>query len=225
MFPAHREGQSVGRHSPGLDQLPRPWGAQIRTPTFLPLPPSRMAGRDTEQDRAGRAFEEGGARHVCQLHRCQQFQFLACPLMPGFPSCLMVTGEIIGSLSWTHQWSRKWQPTQAFLPGKFHGQRSLEGYRPWGHKEWDTTEHTPVQKRPEASLGESRQGFQLCRNNMSVSDKEFKSPIYKNYGVTWYLTSRELTSDFPFLATLYLKKEGKEGKKKKRTEIGKYCFQ
>ena len=22
----------------------------------------------------------------------------------------------------------------AFLPGKYHGQRSLEGYSPWGHK-------------------------------------------------------------------------------------------
>ena len=27
-----------------------------------------------------------------------------------------------------------------FLPGKFHGQRSLEGYRPQGHKELNTTE-------------------------------------------------------------------------------------
>ena len=28
-------------------------------------------------------------------------------------------------------WSRKWQPTPVFLPGKFHGQRSLVGYSPW----------------------------------------------------------------------------------------------
>ena len=27
-----------------------------------------------------------------------------------------------------------------FLPGKFHGQRSLVGYSPWGHKVSDTTE-------------------------------------------------------------------------------------
>ena len=27
-----------------------------------------------------------------------------------------------------------------FLPGKFHGQRSLAGYSPWGHKESDMTE-------------------------------------------------------------------------------------
>ena len=39
-------------------------------------------------------------------------------------------------------WSRKWQPTPAFLPGKFHRQRSLAGYYPWGHKELDTTKHT-----------------------------------------------------------------------------------
>ena len=27
-----------------------------------------------------------------------------------------------------------------FSPGKFHGQRSLAGYSPWGHKESDMTE-------------------------------------------------------------------------------------
>ena len=39
-------------------------------------------------------------------------------------------------------WSSKWQPTTVFLPGKFHGQRSLVGYSPRGHKELDTTEHS-----------------------------------------------------------------------------------
>ena len=33
-----------------------------------------------------------------------------------------------------------WQPTSVFLPGKFHGQRSLAGYSPKGHNESDTTE-------------------------------------------------------------------------------------
>ena len=31
-------------------------------------------------------------------------------------------------------WRRAWQPTPAFLPGESHGQRSLGGYSPWGHK-------------------------------------------------------------------------------------------
>ena len=45
-------------------------------------------------------------------------------------------------------WRRKWQPTPVFLPGEFHGQRSLVGYGPWGHKESDTTEqvNTVAQK-------------------------------------------------------------------------------
>ena len=34
-------------------------------------------------------------------------------------------------------WRKKWQPTPLFLPGESHGQRSLVGYSPWGHKESD----------------------------------------------------------------------------------------
>ena len=33
-------------------------------------------------------------------------------------------------------------PFPVFLPGDSHGQRSLVGYSPWGHKEQDTTEMT-----------------------------------------------------------------------------------
>ena len=36
-------------------------------------------------------------------------------------------------------WRKKWQSTPVFVPGKFHGQRSLAGYTPWGHKESDMT--------------------------------------------------------------------------------------
>ena len=31
-------------------------------------------------------------------------------------------------------WRRKWKSTPVFLPGKFHGQRSLVDYSPWGRK-------------------------------------------------------------------------------------------
>ena len=37
-------------------------------------------------------------------------------------------------------WRRKWQPTPVFLPGEFHGQRSMVAYSPWGRKESDTTQ-------------------------------------------------------------------------------------
>ena len=39
-------------------------------------------------------------------------------------------------------WRRARQPTPVFLPGEFHGQRSLIGYSPWGHKELGMTEAT-----------------------------------------------------------------------------------
>ena len=46
--------------------------------------------------------------------------------------------------SWVRKipWRRKRQPTQVFLPGKSHEQRSLAVYSPWSCKELDTTEHT-----------------------------------------------------------------------------------
>ena len=37
-------------------------------------------------------------------------------------------------------WSKKWQPTPAFVPGKSHEQRSLAGYSPRGCKESGMTE-------------------------------------------------------------------------------------
>ena len=46
----------------------------------------------------------------------------------------------VRSLGWKDPSRRKWQPTLVFLPGKSHGPWSLVGYRPWGRKEWGTTE-------------------------------------------------------------------------------------
>ena len=54
---------------------------------------------------------------------------------------------------------RKWQPTPVFLPGESHGQRSLAGYSPWGHKESDTTEQLTLglQDLPEKKAQTSKQ--------------------------------------------------------------------
>ena len=62
----------------------------------------------------------GSKESACQCRRCKRCRFD------------LWVGKIL--------WRRKWQPTPAFLPGKIHGQRSLAGYRPWGHKESDMTE-------------------------------------------------------------------------------------
>ena len=37
----------------------------------------------------------------------------------------------------THTHTEEWLPTPVFLPGEFHGQRSLADCSPWSHKELD----------------------------------------------------------------------------------------
>ena len=46
----------------------------------------------------------------------------------------------VQSLGQEAPWGREWQPSPVFLPAKFHGQKSLAGYSPWGPKESDMTE-------------------------------------------------------------------------------------
>ena len=49
----------------------------------------------------------------------------------------------VQSLGWEDP-LEKGIPTPVFLPREFHGQRSLAGYSPWGHKECDMTEQEEV---------------------------------------------------------------------------------
>ena len=50
----------------------------------------------------------------------------------------MMVPSLIGKIPWR----REWKPTLVFSPGESYGQRSLVGYSPCGHKEWDTAETT-----------------------------------------------------------------------------------
>ena len=58
------------------------------------------------------------------------------------PACQCRRCQVQGFYPWVMKipWRRAWQPTPVFLPGKSHGQRSLVGCSPWGHRESDTTE-------------------------------------------------------------------------------------
>ena len=42
--------------------------------------------------------------------------------------------------TWESPWRTEWLPIPVFLPGEFHGQKSLVGYSPWGCKESDAAE-------------------------------------------------------------------------------------
>ena len=54
------------------------------------------------------------------------------------PPAMWETG--VRSLGWEDPLEEGMQPTLVFLPGEAHGQWSLAGYSPWGHKELDMTE-------------------------------------------------------------------------------------
>ena len=73
-------------------------------------------------------------------------------------------------------WRRKWQSTPVFLPGKFHGQRSLVGYSPWDCKELDTTEqlsmHAPRLDSSLASIDIT--GIPVCKSDKKTKRKKKK---------------------------------------------------
>ena len=57
------------------------------------------------------------------------------------PTCQRRRHKRLGFHPWVVKisWRRAWQPTLVYLRGDSHGQRSLVGYSPWGHKELDMT--------------------------------------------------------------------------------------
>ena len=68
---------------------------------------------------------------------------------PGGASCKELASQYRGSKRcgfdpWVGKvpWRRAWQPTLAFLPGEFHGQRNQAGCSPDGCKEPEATEAT-----------------------------------------------------------------------------------
>ena len=94
--------------------------------------------------------------HKKQSHRLQII-FLALGL--GSPSHLKSTYQCRTREfdPWVRKfpWRRKWQPIPVFLFGKSHGQKSLMGYSPWGHKrvwhDW-VTDHTCKEESSLAAL-------------------------------------------------------------------------
>ena len=112
-----------------------------------------------------RSFPGGivGKEFTCWCRRCQRLRF--SPWVGKIP------------------WSRKWQPTPIFLPGKFHGQRSLAGATgsPWSCIEQDMPENTLIywnyikllDKRPllpsvEKSVALNGLGLSLVRTDLRI---------------------------------------------------------
>ena len=63
--------------------------------------------------------------------------FLVAQMVKNLPKMQETQGP---SLGWNYPLEKECLATPVFLPGKFHGQRSLAAYCRWGHKELDTIE-------------------------------------------------------------------------------------
>ena len=82
-------------------------------------------------------------------------------------------------------WRRKRQPLQYSLLEKSYEQRSLAGYSPWGHKEFDTTEHTcsyaPRKSRKEPFLAlyfvQQSPCFKIRESRGLILDMHFKTQM------------------------------------------------
>ena len=135
--------------APTLSQSPRKWKSRLEMPVLkfktytwcILQRRSRVLAEWTEAAPPGcPGFFPGvpGSRQEAQLGRREKG---ALAPLPKGASQVEATCQRrrCGFDPWVRKipWRRKWQPTPAFLPGKFHGQRSLAGYSPWGHKEPD----------------------------------------------------------------------------------------
>ena len=78
--------------------------------------------------------------------------------------------DTVKQLIWVRKipWRRAWQPTPVFLPGDFHGQRSLGGYSPQDLKELNTTEETQHACMHEATNGQGKEKNKFCGRNKRI---------------------------------------------------------
>ena len=70
-------------------------------------------------------------------------------------------------------------PTPVFLPGEFHGQRSLASYSPWGGKESDTTEWLIHIHTYTCNYVRYANYFIVCQKTWVMYSL---SPLFKNQG-------------------------------------------
>ena len=69
-------------------------------------------------------------------------------------------------------WRRAWQPTPVFLPGEFHGQRSLVGYSQWGCKSWTWPKRLCMHTHTILNIT-SLEGIPILQTNKKISDGLF----------------------------------------------------
>ena len=85
-------------------------------------------------------FLPGFLINQLEIHPVWHFTWCIVHMLPWWPSGKEFPCQcrrlMFNPWSGRCPWRRKWQLTPVFLPGKFHGQRSLVGYSQWVAKSW-----------------------------------------------------------------------------------------
>ena len=97
-------------------------------------------------------------------------------------------------------WVREMTTHSSVLAGKFHGQRSLAGYSPWGHRKVDTTEHTHTHTdNCKFSLPRKTKSTQDSAMGQFPLDHSYRPrQVQKAYTHTHTHTHTQITPKFPF---------------------------
>ena len=101
---------------------------------------------DMEYDCASKGVATDQHTHRVCHREGVYFGLLSFPCGSAGKESTCNAGDIrdVGWIPWVEKspWRRERLHTPVFLPGESHGQRSLVGYSPQGHKESDTTKVT-----------------------------------------------------------------------------------
>ena len=106
------------------------------------------------------------------------------------------------------RWSRKWQHTPVFLPGKFHGQRCLAGCSPWGCKELDITQLAHTQSNAQAGCVQVHlvSFLKITIRNIRQTLSEMVYPITRTLKGITYTKRVKMLLLFSYYISLSVKK-------------------
>ena len=102
-------------------------------------------------------------------------------------------------------WRKKWLPTPVSLPGEFHEQRSLAGYRPWGCKELDTIEQLTQACKKYLETNENK-----IHQNYEIQQSSSKREVHSNKGLPEETITLQINN-----RTLHIKELEEEKRKSK----------
>ena len=146
------------------------WDAQRFRPCFLTSSYLLVTGRIRKDrcykmDFALRDSQGGGRSGTrCFVYLLPTWASLVVQTVKNLP---VMQETRVWSLDQEDPWRRKWQPTPVFLPGEFHGQRSLADYGSWDPKESDVTERLTHCQVEVAVFQLLRRG-EACRHESSL---------------------------------------------------------